>query len=193
MFYYGWTSGEELYHYGIRGQKWGERRYQNEDGSLTPEGMRRYGRLARRQERIARLYDAQARLNKGNRSLATASRAAAKRARDKAENYRKGDVFSDKSTATTQRVLADYRNLSDREFAGKYKASKATYAKRVEKWGDPHLYRTTGKVLTEEARRRNLAELNRLGKAGPSRNSRLEAAKAFRDDIRNERNNRKRR
>lgn len=34
----------ELYHYGIKGQKWGVRRYQNEDGSLTEEGKRRLGR-----------------------------------------------------------------------------------------------------------------------------------------------------
>lgn len=32
-----------LVHFGIKGQKWGLRRYQNEDGSLTEEGMRRYG------------------------------------------------------------------------------------------------------------------------------------------------------
>ena len=29
----------ELYHYGIKGQKWGVRRYQNEDGSYTSEGL----------------------------------------------------------------------------------------------------------------------------------------------------------
>ena len=32
-----------LAHHGIKGQKWGIRRYQNEDGSLTPEGRERYG------------------------------------------------------------------------------------------------------------------------------------------------------
>lgn len=32
----------ELYHYGIKGQKWGVRRYQNPDGSLTPAGRERY-------------------------------------------------------------------------------------------------------------------------------------------------------
>lgn len=35
-------ANDELYHHGIKGQKWGIRRYQNEDGSLTPEGLARY-------------------------------------------------------------------------------------------------------------------------------------------------------
>ena len=32
-----------LEHHGIKGQKWGERRFQNMDGSLTPAGRSRYG------------------------------------------------------------------------------------------------------------------------------------------------------
>ena len=32
----------ELYHYGVKGMKWGVRRYQNKDGSLTKDGLRRY-------------------------------------------------------------------------------------------------------------------------------------------------------
>lgn len=32
---------DELCHYGIKGQKWGVRRFQNSDGSYTSEGKRR--------------------------------------------------------------------------------------------------------------------------------------------------------
>ncbi len=35
-------SGECLYHHGIIGQKWGVRRFQNKDGSLTEAGRKRY-------------------------------------------------------------------------------------------------------------------------------------------------------
>lgn len=52
-----------LVHHGILGQKWGIRRFQNEDGSLTPAGKKRYdvdvsrqtGRIQR--ESISKLSD----------------------------------------------------------------------------------------------------------------------------------------
>lgn len=36
-------SNNCLRHYGIKGQSWGRRRFQNEDGSLTTAGKQRYG------------------------------------------------------------------------------------------------------------------------------------------------------
>ncbi len=38
------NEDNDIYHHGIKGQKWGVRRYQNPDGSLTPEGQKRYAR-----------------------------------------------------------------------------------------------------------------------------------------------------
>lgn len=40
MTYY--FAEDELCHYGVKGMKWGVRRYQNEDGSLTEEGKKKY-------------------------------------------------------------------------------------------------------------------------------------------------------
>ena len=39
--YGNFISEAELYHWEIKGMKWGVRRYQNEDGTLTPAGRKR--------------------------------------------------------------------------------------------------------------------------------------------------------
>lgn len=39
---YAIIRADELQHHGVKGQKWGVRRYQNEDGSLTAEGRDKY-------------------------------------------------------------------------------------------------------------------------------------------------------
>lgn len=37
-----WEYNQYLAHHGIKGQRWGIRRYQKEDGTLTEEGRKRY-------------------------------------------------------------------------------------------------------------------------------------------------------
>lgn len=39
------VKADELTHHGIKGQKWGIRRYQNKDGSLTKAGLKRRAKL----------------------------------------------------------------------------------------------------------------------------------------------------
>lgn len=43
-------DNSELYHHGIKGQRWGIRRYQNPDGSLTSAGKDRYVKNERNQK-----------------------------------------------------------------------------------------------------------------------------------------------
>lgn len=70
-------SNNELYHYGVKGQKWGVRRYQNKDGSLTPAGKRR----AIKQE--ARQY---------RKELYKEHNFTRKLAREESENWKKGQL-----------------------------------------------------------------------------------------------------
>lgn len=39
-----YNTDDELTHWGVRGMKWGIRRYQNKDGSLTPAGKKKYAK-----------------------------------------------------------------------------------------------------------------------------------------------------
>lgn len=58
----------ELMHWGIKGMKWGVRRYQNRDGSLTPAGRKRYDKemaKLKEEEKIAKnKLRTQAKINK---------------------------------------------------------------------------------------------------------------------------------
>lgn len=57
-------ENNELLHWGTKGMRWGVRRYQNKDGSLTPAGIKRYALKGYSQDlynsnktRIGKIYD----------------------------------------------------------------------------------------------------------------------------------------
>lgn len=68
--------GDSLVHHGILGQKWGVRRYQNEDGSLTPEGRKRYGKELERRRRVSNAHKTEAAYIDTYRPLGTAASSA---------------------------------------------------------------------------------------------------------------------
>jgi len=55
-FYVGYYEDHYFSHHGILGQKWGIRRYQNPDGSLTTEGRTRYTKSEKMAEGIYKKY-----------------------------------------------------------------------------------------------------------------------------------------
>lgn len=94
-----------LAHHGIKGQKWGIRRYQNADGSLTPEGRKRYnvGEMTRKQmeDRYLKLENQANRAN--SRSVNKLS---------SAENYARGSSTRNKLEKKAKESSIKYRNLT---------------------------------------------------------------------------------
>lgn len=58
MYYYATPpSTDEIYHHGIKGMRWGVRRYENPDGTLTPLGKRRKQAYKQNQKYKRATYD----------------------------------------------------------------------------------------------------------------------------------------
>ena len=95
---------DELYHYGIKGQKWGVRRFQNKDGSLTPAGKQKYGS----KENFDKQYpeDVKKSINKAKSGMSKAG-GAVKKAQD----------FNDEMVkkANKEQIKKDVSKMSDQE------------------------------------------------------------------------------
>lgn len=111
---------EYLAHYGIKKQKWGVRRFQNPDGSLTEEGRRRYGvGIASR-----KAYEKSARYKAKSDAYALKS----KRAIDRYDQF-KSDKMNRKSEEYAAKASSQYakavklENKDDRIVNRKYSES----------------------------------------------------------------------
>jgi len=82
MNYYGYSFAceSDLQHHGIKGQKWGVRRYQNADGTWTAAGRERYGNehslSGTVHKALAKVYDINERFyaKRGNTAMAEANK-----------------------------------------------------------------------------------------------------------------------
>lgn len=117
--------GDTLYHHGIKGQKWGLRKYQNEDGSLTPAGREHYGYGSAKGTayRVAsKVYGFNEKVYSklGNKTLASMNKAAKDNMLKKASN-------ADKTAAEKRAEKEEYKN-SDEYKARQAKIKKAAIA-----------------------------------------------------------------
>ena len=101
----------ELQHHGIKGMKWGRRRFQNADGSLTPAGVKRYRDEAENIER---------QLNGRKSTTADDYQNAIKRTKSVGEGIDSARKFNDdvkriKDPAMEKRIRKSTEQLSDKE------------------------------------------------------------------------------
>lgn len=110
---------DELYHHGILGQKWGVRRYQNSDGSLTAQGKKRYGGNSYKEltPEGKKKYKTDVAIT---RKLRRAKRSA-DYASNKAENYR---IKSDLGKFVDKRIHTDIFSNSSKAVSSLQKSNK---------------------------------------------------------------------
>lgn len=103
-----------LQHFGTKGMKWGQRRFQNPDGSLTPLGQKRYGKEGKRGA-VGRSMD----LNKLDRERVNAEYQS-KKYRDKAEARFSRQQYKAKKKDPKARIQKDEKTRKLEDKANKY-------------------------------------------------------------------------
>lgn len=87
---------DELQHWGIKGMKWGQRRFQNKDGSLTPAGEKRYNKEMERLEK-----------QKGKIADANAKKAKMEALQKEIEDMKSGKITGNENKPKSAKEMSD--------------------------------------------------------------------------------------
>lgn len=164
MYYIGQAFYTDYYfeHHGIRGMKWGVRRFQNEDGTLTEAGKRRLATYGRREEKYMRKQEKmEPKLAKANEKALRAKAKVEKAAYKKntawtEEGYDKWDYKHSKYANQSLKANAKYNKRQAQ--MERYKRLAETYARKIEKFDfndeEEKKYRANGKKMAERLLKR---------------------------------------
>lgn len=170
------TPSGEPYHYGIKGMKWGVRRYQNKDGSLTPAGKRHVYKTLKKysnaKDRRAMLGDAV-----GRDELITNAARKAVSALEKEREAASRRVKLEREMEAAEYKEADrlYRNPNSKELVDKFirdKYGRQYDVLREEESRARSEYKNTLKNIADEY-------LGKYGDRPVRKNSETTAAKAL--------------
>ena len=135
-----------LEHHGIKGMKWGVRRFQNKDGSLTSAGKARQGGIKglvkRKAENYKNYRNYKEELGRGDRKYDVAAKRSAmeneRQANEWADKHIFDDEYGDRRAFGTRaedsyyRAVAKAKKYADDNFMKKYGSEKLEQAKRTQ-------------------------------------------------------------
>lgn len=116
-------NADELKHYGIKGMKWGVRRFQNKDGSLTADGRKRYSG--------DNLKDIQKQVNQGKNVVEGVKKTRAKAAEKQTEKKIRDDLS--KMSDQELRDIVNRLNMEERYMQVMKSRDVATGKSKVDK------------------------------------------------------------
>ena len=102
---------DEIKHHGIKGQKWGVRRYQNEDGSLTAKGKQRYGTKENFEKQYPEDVKRNVKATKKAVGVAEKTATAKQQNRERAKEEKKREIKADRE----KQIREEAYKMSDKE------------------------------------------------------------------------------